>query len=60
MAAALLAINGQIMVLVDARKKEMEEGTTKLHNGKRSFLDHLVWEQKERGELTDEQVARLT
>ena len=34
----------------------MDRGETKLHKGKRGFLDQLVYEQAEKKELTDEQI----
>ena len=57
MEAGIEEMNKKLMELVDARKKDLELGQTVLHKGKRGFLDQLVYEQKEHGELTDEQIV---
>ena len=54
---ALDEINRQIMVMVNGAKKALELGETKLHKGKRGFLDLMVYEQAQKGELTDEQIV---
>ena len=53
---SLDALNGQILKLIEKAKTAMERGETKLHKGKRGFLDQMVYEQAEKKELTDEQI----
>ncbi|XP_063687730.1 cytochrome P450 4ae1-like [Bolinopsis microptera] len=48
-------LNRHIMGMINKAKTALELGETKLHKGKRAFLDQMVYEQAERGELTDEQ-----
>ena len=55
--AGIEEMNKKLMELVDARKEDLELGQTVLHKGKRGFLDQLVYEQKEHGELTDETIV---
>jgi len=50
-------LSKQIMGMINKAKKALESGETKLHKGKRAFLDQMVYEQAERGELTDEQIV---
>ena len=46
-----------VMQLVNERKEEMKLGETKFHNGKRGFLDHLVYEQAESNAITDSDIV---
>eukprot|EP00116_Pleurobrachia_bachei_P003899 sb/3464161/ len=46
-----------VLGLVAERRKALDEGRTELHNGKRGFLDLMVLEQKEKGELTEDQMV---
>ena len=55
--SSLDELNRQVLVMINKAKKDLETGETKLHKGKRSFLDQMVFEQAERGELTDEQMV---
>ncbi|KAL5250309.1 hypothetical protein ACHWQZ_G016151 [Mnemiopsis leidyi] len=54
--SSLNALNGQIMKLIQNAKTAMERGETKLHNGRRGFIDQMVFEQADKKELTDEQI----
>ncbi|XP_063686893.1 probable cytochrome P450 4ac3 [Bolinopsis microptera] len=47
-------LNRHIMGMINKAKKALELGETRLHKGKRAFLDQMVYEQAERGEITDE------
>ena len=50
-------LNKQIMGIINKAKRALELGETKLHKGKRAFLDLMVYEQAQKGELSDEQIV---
>jgi len=56
-AQAINELNELLMVLVRDRKKELASGETRLYNGRKSFLDHMVELQATEGNLTDEQIV---
>jgi len=55
-AQAINDLNAMLMILVRDRKKELASGETRLYNGRKSFLDHMVELQALEGNLTDEQI----
>ena len=54
---AIEELNALLLDLLKERKKEYALGETRLHNGRKSFLDHVVEVQATEGGLTDEQIV---
>ena len=53
---AIEELNALLRNLLNERKKEYASGETRLHNGRKSFLDHVVEIQAREGGLTDDQI----